>query len=184
MGKVWDKMMSAVFQEVDDGEQEAEAPELHEERPERAKVERRPRQINEQQRDVWTETTPGAVGASHSKKGNLVSIPSQPKGMEMVLVRATSYDDMQAIAQHIKECRAVIVNFEELDKSVVQRMVDFLSGAVYALDGVPKKVSGGTFLFSSSNVDLSGQIMDAEGDLLNGAADGEGGFKPYRWVKK
>ena len=80
----------------------------------------------------------------------------------MILVKAERYDDMQNIARHIKERRIVIVNFEDMPQEVAQRMVDFLSGAVFALDGVPKKVSGATFVFSSSQVDLEGNIMGEE----------------------
>jgi len=109
------------------------------------------------ERPVWKE--------QESKKGkrtNLMTIPGKDALMEMVLVKATSYDDMQVIANHIKERKVVVVNFEEMDKDIAQRMVDFLSGAVFALDGLPRKVSGGTFIFSSSAVDLSGQIMEGE----------------------
>ena len=78
------------------------------------------------------------------------------------MIRAKSYDEMQDIAKNIKSRKVVIVNFEDMDKETAQRMVDFLSGAAFALDGMPKKVSGSTFLFSSSQVDLEGQIMEAE----------------------
>ncbi len=100
-----------------------------------------------------------------AKKSNLVSVPSRGKtadGLEIVLFKATTYDDMQEIARNIKERKIAVVNFEDMDKDVAQRMVDFLSGAAFALDGVPRKVSGGTFIFSSSQVDMSGQIMDHE----------------------
>ena len=102
------------------------------------------------------------------KKTNLISVPTRVSGrgesgnLEMVLVKATSYDDMQEIARHIKDRKVAVVNFEEMDKDIAQRMVDFLSGATFALDGVPRKVSGGTFIFSSSNVEMSGEIMDRE----------------------
>lgn len=99
------------------------------------------------------------------KKSNLVSVPSRGKtadGLEIVLFKATTYDDMQEIARNIKERKIAVVNFEDMDKDVAQRMVDFLSGAAFALDGVPRKVSGGTFIFSSSQVDMSGQIMENE----------------------
>lgn len=100
-----------------------------------------------------------------AKKSNLVSVPTKNKnneGLEIVLFKAKSYDDMQLIATHIKERKIAVVNFEDMDKDVAQRMVDFLSGTTFALDGVPRKVSGGTFIFSSSMVDFSGQIMDKE----------------------
>jgi len=107
------------------------------------------------ERTLWREQEP-----SRNKKSNIMAIPGREKTLEMVLIKATTYDDMQVIARHIKERRVAVVNFEEMDKATAQRMVDFLSGAVFALEGAPKKVSGGTFIFSSSNVDLSGQIME------------------------
>ncbi len=111
-------------------------------------------------KEIWQEPE-----VKKSRKGQLVSIPTNPKAMEMVLVKAESYDDMQNIALHIKDRRVVIVNFEDLPKETAQRMVDFLSGAVFALDGMPKKVSAGTFLFSSSNVDLAGEIIEETEEL-------------------
>ena len=101
-----------------------------------------------------------------TKKTNIISVPSRGKNsdnLEIVLFKAVTYDDMQEIARHIKERKIAVVNFEDMDKAVAQRMVDFLSGAAFALDGVPRKVSGGTFIFSCSQVDVSGQIMEGEG---------------------
>ena len=113
---------------------------------------------------VWQQQD---QGERKTRKTNLITVPGKggAKGqdiMEMILIKASSYDDMQEIANHIKARKVAVVNFEEMDKETAQRMVDFLSGAVYALDGVPRKVSNGTFIFSSSNVDLSGQIMERD----------------------
>lgn len=141
-----DKMSGLFFK---DEEEYAEEEEIREEQ-------RKPIAMPDE-RPVWKE--------QESKKGkrtNLMTIPTKDSLMEMVLVKATSYDDMQIIAGHIKDRKVVVVNFEEMDKDIAQRMVDFLSGAVFALDGLPRKVSGGTFIFSSSSVDLSGQIMESD----------------------
>ena len=117
------------------------------------------------ERDVWSENNDFAASSRRSsRRSQVVSMPSTAtrKSMEMVLIKAKGYDEIQDIALHIKARKVVIVNFEDMDKETAQRMVDFLSGAVFALDGMPKKVSGSTFLFSSSQVDLEGQIMEAE----------------------
>lgn len=129
------------------------------------------------ERSLWNERE-----VVKAKRNNLVTIPAKDQALEMILIKATSYDDLQEIAGHIKDRRVVVVNFEEMDKDTAQRMVDFLSGAVFSLDGQPKKVSGGTFIFSSSNVDLSGQIMDGEGPVPGGDL-GKGYFKNYSWLK-
>lgn len=110
-------------------------------------------------RNLWAEQEP----VLKPKRAQITSIPTKADNtMEMVLIKANSYEDMQIIARHIKERKVVVVNFEDLDKAVAQRMVDFLSGAVFALDGSPKKVSGGTFIFSSSSVSLSGHIVEED----------------------
>ena len=123
-----------------------------------------------------------------AKKSNLISVPSKNKNaenLEIVLFKATTYDDMQEIARHIKDKKIAVVNFEEMDKNVAQRMVDFLSGAAFALDGLPRKVSGGTFIFSSSHVDMSGHIMDRDS---NGNVDAEdftedSRFSSSQWLR-
>ncbi|MCR4962256.1 MAG: cell division protein SepF [Firmicutes bacterium] len=121
------------------------------------------------------------------KRTNLISVPTRnakadPGLMEMVLIKATSYDDMQEIAKHIKERKVAVVNFEDMDKDIAQRMVDFLSGATFALDGVPRKVSGGTFIFSSSSVGMVGQIMEKGEETENGAGD-DMPHTPDQWFK-
>lgn len=120
------------------------------------------------------------------KKASLISVPNKTKGgenTEIVLIKATSYDDMQEIANHIKERKIAVVNFEDMDKDIAQRMVDFLSGSVFALDGVPRKVSGGTFIFSSSNVDLSGQIMENGGSFEAEDFSADSRFSTSNWLK-
>jgi cell division inhibitor SepF len=120
------------------------------------------------------------------KKTNLISVPSKGKNsenLEIVLFKAVTYDDMQEIARQIKERKVAVVNFEDMDKDVAQRMVDFLSGAAFALDGVPRKVSGGTFIFSSAQVDVSGQIMDVEGSLEAEECSDDDRFSTNQWLR-
>ena len=134
-----------------------------------------------QERNVWQDKD------EKRKKPNLISVPGKggAKGqdfMEMVLIKATSYEDMQDIANHIKAKKVAVVNFEDMDKEVAQRMVDFLSGAAFALEGIPRKVSGGTFIFSSANVDLSGQIMEKDGSFADFNRDER--FSSTNWLRK
>ncbi len=109
------------------------------------------------------------------KRANLLSLPTQ-KPVAMILVRAKSYEEVESIAQNIKERRSVIVNFEEVEKDTAQHMIDFLSGAVFALDGVVQKVSIETFLFATCNLDVVGQITDEEREKIF--------FKGFSWTKK
>lgn len=121
-----------------------------------------------------------------SKKSNLIAVPSRKNpadNLEIVLFKATSYDDMQDIASHIKEHKVAVVNFEDMDKDVAQRMVDFLSGAVFALDGLPRKVSGGTFIFSCSQVDLTGKIMEHDSEFEAEDVTDDSRFSSNQWLR-
>ena len=134
--------------------------------------------------DKRAEQRPAAE--KKAKKANLIAVPSRKnpsENLEIVLFKATSYDDMQEIARHIKERKVAVVNFEEMDKDVAQRMVDFLSGSVFALDGVPRKVSGGTFIFSCSQVDLSGKIMEHDSEFDAEDVTEDSRFSSNQWLR-
>ncbi|MEG1998274.1 MAG: cell division protein SepF [Clostridiales bacterium] len=165
---IWDKVSGVFFHPVEDDAEELQQ--------ETAGNSSNGQELREAQ-DVFREPD-----VRKNKKGQVIAIPGQNKAVEMILVKAERYDDMQNIAKHIKDRRIVIVNFEDMPQEVAQRMVDFLSGAVFALDGVPKKVSGATFVFSSSQVDLEGNIMGDElaAQAANAAREEFGSFNFFR----
>ncbi len=118
-----------------------------------------------------------AVNAGIRKKSNIVNIHSASSPMKVVLVEPSSYDEVQSICDDLRSKKPVIVNFEEMDKDVAKRMVDFISGAVYALDGTIQKVSNGIVLVAPSNVDVLGNI---KGSVNDDNFDLEGIFS---WLK-
>ena len=92
--------------------------------------------------------------AYKKKRGQVVSIHSQ-KQMKVVVMEPKTYDEVQAIADNLKNRKSVVVNLENADKELAKRVVDFVSGTVYALNGSSQKVGNGIFLFAPSNVDIS-----------------------------
>ncbi|MGE5676766.1 MAG: cell division protein SepF [Pseudomonadota bacterium] len=105
-----------------------------------------------------------AVTTNLHKKNNVVNIHTSSAPMKVVLVEPTSYDEVQNICDDLKSKKPIIINFEEMDKEVSRRMVDFISGAVYALDGTIQKVSNGIVIVAPSNVDILGNIKSSIGD--------------------
>ncbi len=105
-----------------------------------------------------------AVTTNVHKKSNVVNIHSASSPMKVVLVEPSSYDEVQSICDDLKSKKPIIINFEDMDKDVAKRMVDFISGAVYALDGTIQKVSNGIVLVAPSNVDILGNIKGSIGD--------------------
>ena len=96
---------------------------------------------------------------STSKKNKVVNIHTTTQ-LKVVIIQPTSYADSQEIADHLKSKKPVVVNLEKLDKEVAIKIVNFLSGAVYALDGSMQKVSNGILLLAPYNVGIMGDFKD------------------------
>lgn len=89
---------------------------------------------------------------------NLTSI--QKSNSKVVLCEPRSYNEAQDIADHIINRRAVICNLQMLDHDKSLRIIDFLSGTVYALKGDIQKLGDKTFLCTPDNVDVTGSISE------------------------
>lgn len=81
---------------------------------------------------------------------------SSANGMKMVVYQPMSYEDAQNIVDNLRARKPVIVNMVDLERECAQRVVDFIAGAVYALNGTIRKVAFGIFVIVPSNVSLVG----------------------------
>lgn len=108
-------------------------------------------EVEERETNVQEEARP-----SSRKSAQVVSIHTQ-KQVKVVVLEPTSFDESQNIADQLKNRRPVIVNLENADHGLAKRIVDFVSGATYALGGNMQKVGHGIFLFVPNNVDISGE---------------------------
>ncbi len=88
--------------------------------------------------------------------GQVVSMGSGKQ--EVVLFHAKTFDDAAKAADELRKKKAVILNMENVDKALTRRVVDFLSGSVYALDGSVKKIAQSTYLFCPHNMDIVGDL--------------------------
>ncbi|MGI6778056.1 MAG: cell division protein SepF [Acetivibrionales bacterium] len=79
---------------------------------------------------------------------------------KVVIMQPESFEDAQDICDHLKNKKPIIVNLEDIEKESAQRIIDFLSGAVYSLEGNIQKVSTGIFLLAPNNVDIMGDFKD------------------------
>ncbi|MEW6182652.1 MAG: cell division protein SepF [Bacillota bacterium] len=100
-----------------------------------------------------------------AKKGSVVSLHSQ-RQLRVVVCEPRSFDDAQEIADHLKNRRPVVVNLERVETDLARRVVDFISGAVYALGGNVQKVGNGIFLFAPNNVDIAAEAKETEKSLF------------------
>ncbi|ALC80982.1 MULTISPECIES: cell division protein SepF [Bacillus] len=98
---------------------------------------------------------PGSAG-----KQNVVSLQSVQKSSKVVLSEPRVYAEAQEIADHLKNRRAVVVNLQRIQHDQAKRIVDFLSGTVYAIGGDIQRIGSDIFLCTPDNVDVSGTISE------------------------
>ena len=104
-------------------------------------------------------TTP-ATGFS----GQILNMSASNK-QEVVLFRPGSFNDTSKAADDLRNRKAVIVNMENVDKAMARRVVDFLSGCVYALDGDVKKIAQSAYLFCPHNMDIVGDLETLQAEV-------------------
>ena len=81
------------------------------------------------------------------------------RSLEVSIMKPTRFDDSQDICDMLIDERATVVNLEGIDLALAQRIMDFISGAVYALNGKIHQISGLIFIVSPENVDISGDYL-------------------------
>ena len=94
--------------------------------------------------------------------------PSAKKNgnMEVCVVKPNSVDDSREITETLLSGRTVILNLEGMDLEVAQRIIDFISGAAFAISGNLQKISNYIFLVTPTNVDISGDLQDLLGGSM------------------
>ena len=80
--------------------------------------------------------------------------------MQVVLVKPDRFDNVSEIADHLRSRHAVVLNLEATNKDISRRLVDFLSGCAYALEGKIKKIAISTYIITPYNVDIVGDLID------------------------
>ena len=98
---------------------------------------------------------PVAAPAPVSFPGKVVS-SKRGNAQEIVRFHPSTFQDSRKAASDLVASKAVIVNLEDLDKDSARRMVDFLSGVVFAMDGDVQKIAQSAYVFCPPNVFITG----------------------------
>jgi cell division inhibitor SepF len=83
--------------------------------------------------------------------------------IELKVVKPERYGNVKQIADHLLNHRTVVLNLESTNKETAKRLLDFLSGVAYSIDGQLKRVATNTFVITPANVDVSGEQMRTAG---------------------
>lgn len=90
-------------------------------------------------------------------------------GAKMVLVEPRAYSESQQIADHLKRRNSVVVNLKRVTNDQARRIIDFLSGTLYAIGGELQRLGNGIYLCTPKNVNVEGRISDEETEKKNKA---------------
>ena len=87
------------------------------------------------------------------------------EGNKMILLEPRAYSESQQIADHLKKRNTVVVNLKRVTNEQAKRIVDFLSGTLYAIGGNLQKLGPGIFLCTPKNINVQGKIETEEEKL-------------------
>ena len=124
-----------------------EAPESESIEPQKEKENPAPRS-----RQVMAQG-PGQAGMQRHSRGNVVSFPA-PRKQEIVVLEPASFADAREIAESLRVKKCILLNMRKTDKELARRIVDFLSGISYAMEGNSQKVADNIFLFVPGHMEI------------------------------
>lgn len=100
-----------------------------------------------------------------ARRGTVLNLHSSGKNnLRLVITKPREFAEAQQIVEHIKGRKPVLVNLEDTDNSEAKRIIDFISGATFAMDGNMQKVSHQIFLFAPAQVEVNAEIRKELGE--------------------
>ena len=110
-------------------------------------------------KEAASESTGGGYSLN-PKKNKVISVHTTTQ-LKVVVRTPLSFENARDIADHLKAKKPVVVNLENVDVAIAKRIIDFLSGAVYAADGNIQKIADKIFLIAPYSVGIiGGDIKD------------------------
>ena len=113
------------------------------------------------------------VATRNTKVGKVIPIR---KELEVTMIRPTSVEESRIVVDNLKEGKAVVLNLEDVRTNIAQRIVDFICGAAYDMEGNLQSISDSIFIVTPPNIGLTGDFTDLLGSsgLSQDSADASG----------
>ena len=138
---------------IDDEYDDYEYDDYEEETPAAKTASSRKRVANNESYEDTSKTRSGF----RNSKPKVVSLNRSM--MEVKIIQPTSFEDSQEICNTLLSSKPVVVNLEGFDPDDAQRIMDFISGCIYAINGKYHQISKYIFIFTPENVDISGDSL-------------------------
>ena len=107
------------------------------------------------------ETYSEKKAETKTSQSNSYSAPKASSAQsQVVLVKPETFAEVSSIAEHLVSRKTVVLNLEYVNKEITRRLIDFLGGVAFAMDGQVKKVSNSTYIITPQNVDFVSELLD------------------------
>lgn len=123
----------------------------------------------EDEEEDYAPRRPKARPARTTNPSKLVSINSRSNNRssnQVYVIKPQEFNEAQNVTDYLKQGKTIVINMEGIEVHAAQRIIDFIGGACYALDGSLKAISANIFIAAPSNIDVSGDLRD---EILNDA---------------
>lgn len=111
-------------------------------------------------KDVDDDTFTGTEDEFYNVTEENALAEADKSGNKMILLEPRAYSESQQIADHLKNRNSVVVNLKRVTSDQAKRIIDFLSGCIYAIGGTMQKIGVGIYLCTPKNVNVQGKISD------------------------
>lgn len=114
------------------------------------------------QEKAGSQQTERAAGKSPvNNRQKVVSMNAAPaKASKIVIFEPRIYSDVKEAASHLLNSRAVVISFNRIDQTQAKRIVDFLTGTVFAINGDIERIGDDIFLCTPANFEIDGNLSD------------------------
>ena len=157
MAKIFDRMKDLMFGEYEDYD------DYYEDDYDTAAPAPAPVRENYGLRDAreteYSAPAPRKAAPKNAANPQIYSVNTSVQ-MQVVIIKPECYEDAQEICDQIKTKRPVVVNLEKVEYPIAQRIMDFLSGTCYSLEGSIQRVANNIFIIAPENVDISGDFKE------------------------
>ena len=103
--------------------------------------------------------------ASRSTSGSSNKVVSMnSRGSEVYVIKPQEFNEAQTVTDFLKDGKTIVINMEGIELTAAQRIIDFIGGACYALDGTLQAISSNIFIAAPQDIEVSGDLRD---EILN-----------------
>lgn len=148
------------YDEFDDYDEEDDEDDYEDEAPKKRFFKKKEKDFDYDLEDAIVNETKAASKSAPAKITPITRRRSGGNGMEVCVIKPTSFEDSREVTETLLSGRAVVLNFEGLDMDLAQRIIDYTCGTCVAIDGNLRKISSYIFIVTPKSVDISGDLQD------------------------